>query len=92
MRKSKWAVSAAIVAAGLAFNVATANAAQAADVHDCRDTARQVKTALEGKEQVSGYSDAVKERNNGRDFCNAGMYGVGVSHYKAALKLLGAGS
>jgi len=91
MRNRKLIVAALAICTGFAMNVASASAASAASDATCRDMARQVKTALTGNQQSSSYQDAVKQQGYGRDFCDHSMYQVGVDHYAAALKLLGAG-
>jgi hypothetical protein len=72
----------------LALGVMSANAADAATRQTCLDTAHQVQSALDSNPQSPNYSDASRERRNGLEFCNAGMYQRGVDHYQQALKLL----
>lgn len=89
MRIGKWAAMAAIVCSGIVVNVAAASATTDATASDCRDAARQVKTALASNQQSPNYSEALKEKNNGSSFCVHEMFADGVTHYNAALKLLG---
>lgn len=72
----------------LALGIMSANAAEAATRQTCLDTAHQVQSALDANQQSSNYSDAKRERRNGLEFCNAGMFQRGVDHYQEALKLL----
>jgi hypothetical protein len=57
---------------------------------DCRGMAQKVEAALEANQSASNYAAAVKERDTAREDCTASQYAWGVSHYGAALKLLGA--
>ena len=88
MYKLKSIGGAALVCSVLAFNVASASAAEAASLSGCLDQAKQVKTALAANPQSANYSDAVKEQRYGREFCNGGFYEKGVEHFAQALKLL----
>lgn len=72
----------------LALGIMSANAADAATRQTCLETAHQVQSALDANQQSPNYSDAKRERRNGLEFCNAGMYQKGVDHYQQALKLL----
>jgi hypothetical protein len=87
MRSVKLAVLAVATCVGLA--AASANAEQVASVSSCLSVAQQVKTALDSNAQSSSYQDAMKERNYGLEFCNAGFYAKGITHYNRALELLG---
>jgi hypothetical protein len=90
MRIAKWAATAAIVMGGLAVNVAMANATTEASAASCREAARQVKSALDSNQQSPNYEAALHEKNNGASFCVHEMFADGMTHYNAALKLLGA--
>ncbi|MBI3678206.1 MAG: hypothetical protein HY243_16475 [Proteobacteria bacterium] len=90
MRIGKWAAAVAIVCSGIVANMAAAGATTDATASNCRDAARQVKTALASNAQSPNYSAATKEKNNGASFCVHEMYADGVAHYDNALKLLGA--
>ncbi len=59
---------------------------------DCHEKADQVRTALEANQSSSNYAAAKKESDAGRDYCQQSQYRIGVAHYAAALKLLGASS
>jgi len=90
MRSMKFAASVVAVTLGLGMTVASANAQQQmANVQTCLNVAAQLKTALESNSQSANYESAMKERNNGLSFCNAGFYARGISHYDHALQLLG---
>lgn len=89
MRSMKFAASVVTVTLGLGMTVASANAQQMANVQTCLNVAAQLKTALESNSQSANYESAMKERNNGLSFCNAGFYARGISHYNHALQLLG---
>jgi hypothetical protein len=56
---------------------------------DCRAKQQQVEAALEANASSTNYAAAVKERDTARTDCTASQYAWGVSHYDAALKLLG---
>jgi hypothetical protein len=79
----------ALALCAMATMGATAANAMTASADGCTNMATQVKTALDANSSSSNYSAAMKEKNNGRDFCNSGMYKVGIDHYAQALKLLG---
>lgn len=82
-------VMTAVALCAMATIGATAATAETASADNCTSMGAQVKTALDANPNSSNYSAAVKEKNNGRDFCDHGMYKVGIDHYAAALKLLG---
>ncbi|HEV2561491.1 MAG TPA: hypothetical protein VGT78_05065 [Rhizomicrobium sp.] len=88
MVKLKFIGGAALVCSVLAFNVASASAAETANLTGCIDQGKQVKTALDANQQSANYSDAVKQQRYGLEFCNSGLYQKGVDHYAQALKLL----
>ena len=88
MLKLKSVGGVALVCSVLAFNVASASAAEAANLTSCAEQARQVRTALDANQQSPNLTDAQKEQRYGREFCNGGFYQKGLDHYAQALKLL----
>jgi len=90
MRSMKFVSGVAALTLGLGMTVVSASAQQQmANVQTCLNVAAQVKSALDANSQSANYEDAMKERNYGLSFCNAGFYGRGISHYNRALQLLG---
>jgi len=75
-------------AAILAVALGAASAA-ASPQGDCARTGKKVNDALNAGQQSPQYQDALKEAHNGRDFCLAGFYKLGLDHYANALKILG---
>ncbi len=84
MTIAKSAATAAILA--LALGTAPAIASPQGD---CAQTGKKVNDALDSNQQSPKYQDALKEAHNGRDFCLAGFYKLGLDHYANALKILG---
>jgi len=66
---------------------ATANA-EAASQATCTAAQQKVATAL-AADTSTNHDQAAKESHLGRDFCLNGLYGRGMDHYAAAMKLLG---
>ncbi len=79
--------SATIAMLALALGSASAIASPQGD---CAQAGRKVSQALDANQQAPQYPDALKEAHNGRDFCLAGYYKIGLDHYANALKMLGA--
>lgn len=57
-------------------------------ISDCRDMAKQVKTALTEHAQSANYHNAVVEEQFGQQLCTRGFGHDGVIHYAKALELL----
>lgn len=55
---------------------------------DCRDMAKQVKTALADHPQAANHHNAVVEEQYGQQFCTRGFDHDAVVHYARALELL----
>jgi len=74
---------------GIAAFTLPAGAEQTGNLSTCVKLADEVNQALAANSQSSSYNDATKEKGYGRDYCNAGLYAQGITHYADALKLLG---
>ena len=60
------------------------------NLSSCVKLEGQVNQALANNTQSANYEAAQKEKNYGREYCGTGLYPQGVTHFTAALKLLGA--
>ena len=90
MKNSKRIIGAATLVVSLGFVAMPAMAASATS-GSCIKTADQVRSALKQNQHSQNYDSAEKLQQAGLQFCNAGMYRIGMARYSAALKLLGAG-
>ena len=81
----KKAVFAAAAISGLMF----ASAANAANVGDCVQMAKQVVTAVDAAQPGKAKEDAVTQQHAGLSYCAFSMYAQGVARYEKALELLG---
>lgn len=89
MRKTTRIISMATLIASLGFVAMPAMAANATS-GSCIQAAQKVRDALEKNQHSSHYDKARRLQRAGLEFCNAGMYKLGMSRYGAALSLLGA--
>ncbi len=88
MSISKIAAAILIVGSVAAYGTsATAN--EAATSLNCLKMSKQVKDALYTHQQGSAYDSATQEQKTGADYCMKGFYKAGMSHYEAALKIIG---
>jgi len=71
-----------------AMLAATAANAETASQATCTQAQLKVATAL-ASDTSANHDLAAKESHYGRDFCLNGLYGQGMQHYAAAMKLLG---
>jgi len=91
MRALKWTAGAAAICASAGLFAISATAANAANVSDCLQAAREVRTAIESNQGSANLNDALRQQRYGLEFCNSGLYKQGTAHYSEALRLLGAG-
>lgn len=89
MKNPKRIVGAATLIASLGL-VAMPAMAASANLHSCIKAGDQVREVLNKNQHSPNYYNAKKMQRAGLEFCNTGMYKQGMSHYSAALKLLGA--
>ena len=81
--------AAILVAGGVAAYGTSATANEAATPLSCMKISKQVKDALATHQQGSAFESATQEQKTGADYCMKGFYKAGMSHYEAALKLIG---
>ena len=87
-------IAAAILVAGgvAAYGASTAAASEPATSLNCMKMSKQVKDALLTHQQDAAHDSAVQEQKTATDYCTKGFYKAGMSHYEAALKIIGGGA
>ena len=88
MRLVKYTVSALVLCAAFAATGASADQQQE-NSSTCVAAAKQISTALDSTAQQNA-DEARLEQRRGMEFCNAGLYHMGMVHYTKALELLNA--
>lgn len=81
--------AAILVAGGVAAYGTSATASEPATSLNCLKMSKQVKDALYTHQQGAAYDSAVQEQKTATDYCTKGFYKAGMSHYEAALKIIG---
>jgi hypothetical protein len=79
----------ALVAGGMLFGSSAALATEERpNLEGCVKLSHQVSNALEANAQSKNIDDARDENKAGHQFCDVGMYKMGLEHYSKALELL----
>ncbi|HEY4124055.1 MAG TPA: hypothetical protein VGM36_05540 [Rhizomicrobium sp.] len=81
--------AAMLIAGGVAAYGTSATANEAATSLNCMKMSKQVKDALYSHPQFSAHDAAEQEQKTGADYCMKGFYKAGMTHFEAALKIIG---
>jgi hypothetical protein len=82
--------AAILIAGGVAAASTAASASEAPTSLNCLKMSKQVKDALDSHQTGAAHENAVAEQRAGVEFCSKGLYQIGINHYEAALKIIGA--
>ncbi len=78
-------------ASGAVFASSAALAQEPENTVGCLHLSKQVSQALDSNQQSPNLRAAQDEQSAGREYCNSGVYRLGVAHYEKALSYLGQG-
>lgn len=79
----------ALIVAAAISGLMFASAANAANLSDCVQMAKQVATAVDAAQPGKAKDNAVTEQRAGQSYCGYSMYAQGVARYAKALQILG---
>jgi len=80
---------AAIALASSTLAATSSFAQEPANPIGCLHLSKEVAGALEANQQSPNYRAAADEQSAGRQYCQSGVYTLGVAHYEKALGYLG---